>query len=256
MFIDTHCHLNDEKAYPDPVADIERALVAGVEVVMIVGVDLAGSLRAINIAAKSEGAYAIIGHHPNYAQNYTPSLLKEYEKMLAHPKVVALGEIGLDYYRDHATPEQQKACLNGHLDLAEATGKPVVFHCREAYEDLLSLLEARRYTGDILFHCFAGTPADAARALKLGLCMFGVNGPVTYPTADELRATIAKIPRDCIVLETDSPYLSPVPHRGKPNHPAFVPLIAEGLAKVWECDSGEVARVTTTNALRFFRLMG
>ncbi|MEQ1934890.1 MAG: TatD family hydrolase, partial [Fimbriimonadaceae bacterium] len=218
-------------------------------------VDLEGSHRAIEIAERTEGVFAIVGQHPNAAQHYSASILGEYEIMLAHPKVVALGEIGLDYYRDHATPDQQKRCLNDHLDLAEAKGVSVVFHCREAYCDLLALLESRKYTGDILFHCFAGSHEDAVRAMRMSNCMFGVNGPITYPRADELRATIAKIPRDCIVLETDSPYLSPVPHRGKPNHPAFVPLIAAGLAKVWECDSGEVARVTTANALRFFRLM-
>jgi TatD DNase family protein len=256
VFIDTHCHLNDKEAYPDPSAEIARAFAVGVTGLMIVGVDLDGSQRAVEIAERHEGVYAIVGQHPNYAQHYSPSLLSHFETLLKHEKVVALGEIGLDFYRDHASSAQQKACLNDHLDLAETTNKPVVFHCREAYNDLLSLLEERKYTGDTLFHCFAGTLEDAERAMNLGLCMFGVDGPITYPKADELRATIAKIPRDRIVLETDCPYLSPVPYRGKPNHPAYIPLIAEGLAKLWNCDSHEVGIMTSQNARRFFRLLG
>ncbi|MEQ1822129.1 MAG: TatD family hydrolase [Fimbriimonadaceae bacterium] len=256
MFIDTHCHLNDRKAYPDPRAEIVRAKGAGVTTMMVVGVDLAGSRYAIEIAEQNDSVYAIVGHHPNCAQQYTSEMIEEYEARLAHPKVVSLGEIGLDFYRDHASVQEQMDCLNAQLDLAEAKGAPVVFHCREAYDALLSVLEDRKYTGDMLFHCFAGTPNDAERALKLGQCMFGVNGPITYAKADELRATIRQLPRDRIVLETDCPYLSPVPHRGKPNHPAYIPLIAEGLARVWDTDTEEVARVTTANAHRFFRLMG
>lgn len=249
---DTHCHLNDSKAFPDPDRVLDEARAAGVHGFLIVGVDIAGSQKAIEIAERHEDVWAIVGHHPNYAHEYQPEMLGQYREMLAHPKVRALGEIGLDYHWDFATKEQQLACLIPQLDLAAEVDAPVVFHAREAYSDLLTILEARPRQ-PYLFHCFAGNQEDARRAMALD-AYFGVDGPVTYKKADELRATIATLPKDRIVLETDSPYMSPVPHRGKPNSPAYIPLILDEVAKTLGVGRSEAEAQTDANARAFFRL--
>lgn len=250
MLIDTHCHLNVEKDFPDPYAALADAQAAGVSHCILVGVDLESSQRAVQLAEESEGFYAVIGWHPNYTCDYTPDALPHFESLAASPRVVAIGEIGLDYHWHYATPEQQARALIDQLELAERVDLPVVFHCREAYPDLLAILEARPVR-PYLFHCFAGSREGARRAIELG-AYFGVDGPITYKKAEDLRAVVADLPRDRVVIETDSPYMTPAPHRGKPNTPTYLPLINEGLAAVWDVDREEAARITTENAQRFF----
>lgn len=250
--IDTHCHINATDSFPDPDRTLDEARAAGVRGFLIVGVDLAGSHRALEIAERHEDVWAIIGHHPNYAHQYKPEMLAEYRELLLHPKTKALGEIGLDYHWDFATREEQMACLLPQLDLAANLDLPVVFHAREAYSDLLSILEARPLR-PYLFHCFAGTAVEADRAMRLD-ATFGVDGPITYKKADELRSVIAALPRERIVVETDSPYMSPVPHRGKPNSPAYIPLILQGVADLWNVSLADAEAITDSNAKRFFRL--
>lgn len=252
--IDTHCHLNDRKAFPDPSATLIQARAAGVDRIIVIGVDEESSITAVEMARKNESVFAVVGWHPNYSANYKPQSLKTIGDLAADPKVVAIGEIGLDFHWDYATREQQEASFFDHMDLAEEIGKPVVFHCREAYPALLDLLEGRSTKPDgMLFHCFAGDEEDAARARALD-CYFGVDGPITYKKAEGLREIMRTMPRERVVLETDSPYLTPAPHRGKPNTPAFVPLINQALADVWEVDAETCAKLTTKNAERFFRL--
>jgi TatD DNase family protein len=172
--------------------------------------------------------------------------------MLRHPKTVAVGEVGLDFHWDYSTPEQQKVALLDQLELARRAEKPVVFHARDAYPQLLDILETRERL-PYLFHCFAGTQEDARRAINLD-AMFGVDGPVTYKNAGDLRHTLSQIPADRLVIETDSPYLSPVPHRGKPNTPAYVVHVNAALAQVLGITAEECAEQTTLNAEKFFRL--
>jgi TatD DNase family protein len=193
-----------------------------------------------------------VGRHPNYAHAYERSELADYRELLSHPKAVALGEIGLDFHWDFATRNQQERALFDQLDLADELGKPVVFHCREAYPELLTILESRRAMR-YLFHCFAGDADDAQRAVRLD-CHFGVDGPITYKKADALREVIAGLPRNRVVLETDSPYMSPAPYRGKPNRPSYLPFIAQGLASVWDVSADFVAQETTTTARAYFGL--
>ncbi|MEZ0327365.1 MAG: TatD family hydrolase [Fimbriimonas sp.] len=250
LLIDTHCHLNDPVAFPDPASDIAEAQEARVEQLLVVGTEPSGWHRAIELAETFSQVHAIIGWHPNYTTYYKGTA--ELEILLKHPKVVALGEIGLDYHWDYATPEQQKAALSDQLALAKRLEIPVVFHCREAYPDLLDLLEAQelhRY----LFHCFAGDMNDARRAIALG-AYFGVDGPITYKKADDLREVIASIPQDRLVIETDSPYMPPVPFRGKPNKPAYVKFVNDGLAQTVGLTPEACAQLTTENAKRFFSL--
>jgi TatD DNase family protein len=252
ILVDTHCHLNLADKFPDPSKAIREARDAGVTRMIVVGIDVALSRLALDIAEAHDGVFAIVGVHPNYANDYKPSDLTQIEEMLKHPKAVAIGEIGLDYHWDYATPEQQRKALFDQLDLAESTGKPVVFHCREAYPDLLSLLEKRKHL-KWLFHCFAGDLHDAARAAKIG-AWFGVDGPITYPKADDLREVVKSLPRDRIVIETDAPYLSPAPFRGKPNHPSYVRFVNAGLAATLGLELEECAEMTTKNAEAFFEL--
>ena len=245
---DTHCHLNDAKAFPDPAAAIEEARRAGVDRLAIVGVDEESSRRALEIAESHEGVYAIVGWHPTYAADYKDT--KAIEELLAHPKSVAIGEVGLDFYWDKSTPEQQYRCLEDHLDLAAEAKKPVVFHCRDANDELLTFLEGRAAHA-YLFHCFSGDQSHAERAVALG-AVLGVDGPITYPKNDALREIFASLPPDRIVVETDSPYMSPVPYRGKPNRPERVVHVNRALAMARGVSEEECAALTTSNAMRFF----
>lgn len=251
--IDTHCHLNLGDSFPDPAAAIDEAREHGVDRMIVVGVDLPSSHRALELCDVYEGLFAVLGIHPNSAGGCKPSNLVEIEEMLRHPKAVAIGEIGLDYHWDSATPAEQWTALQDQLDLSESTGKPVVFHCREAYPDLLDLLE-KRTRHSWLFHCFAGDLSDARRAVELG-AWFGVDGPITYPKANDLREVVRSLPRDRIVVETDSPYLSPVPLRGRPNRPGNVRFVNAGLGACLGIGEEECAALTTGNAESFFRLL-
>jgi len=252
MLIDTHCHIHDPKAFPDISETLRAAHEAGVETIMLVGTEPSDWLRAVEMATAHSELYAIVGWHPNYASEFTRESMITLEKLLSHPKVLALGEIGLDYHWDYTPREVQFAVLRAGLDLAVKCSKPVVFHAREAYSDLLDILESRP-AHNYLFHCWAGDISEAARAVALG-GYFGVDGPVTYPKAEGLREVLRAIPRDRLVVETDSPYMSPHPFRGKPNQPAYVSYVNDGLAKALGIGSEECARITTENALRFFGL--
>ena len=249
---DTHCHLNLAEHFPDPDAAIARAKEAGVTRLALVGIDLETSRRAVEIAERHESAYAIVGWHPNSAAHWSSSLIPKIEELLNHPKSIALGEIGLDYHWQFATPEQQKSCLLEQLDLAATMNKPVVFHCRKAYDDLLDILEDKKGSS-YLFHCFSGDTSHAERVEKLG-GHIGVDGPITYKKSEELRELCRRWPKNRIVIETDSPYLSPEPHRGKPNHPSNLQFINAKLAECWDLSQEETAKQTTVNALRFFGL--
>ncbi|MCH7904274.1 MAG: TatD family hydrolase [Armatimonadetes bacterium] len=249
--IDTHCHLNDSEAFPDPGAAIDRARSAGVEKLIVIGIDMPSSERAVDIAHQFDDVYATVGWHPSYAANFDPSTLAQIETWLTDPKVVALGEVGLDYHWDHATREQQHECLIAQLDLAERISCGVVFHCRDAYDDLLDLLESRG-DGRYLLHCFLGGKRHAERVISLG-GYIGVDGPITYKKNDQLRTLIASLPSDRILIETDSPYLTPEPHRGHPNEPAYVAHVNDELAKALGVSPESCADLTTSNAERFFQ---
>ena len=216
----------------------------------LVGIDFETSRRAIELAEQHEGVYAVVGWHPNSASKWSGAMFRELEEVSKHPLAVAIGEIGLDYHWDFATSEQQKDCLIDQLDLASQLKKPVVFHCRKAYDDLLDILESRP-AHDYLFHCFSGDDSHAKRVDRLG-SIIGVDGPLTYKKSDELRALCKRWPQDRVVLETDSPYLSPEPYRGKPNHPSYLPYINQALAKCWDITPEESAKQTFKNGQRFF----
>jgi TatD DNase family protein len=251
VFIDTHCHIHDEQAFPKPEAAVARAMAAGVSQLVVVGIQPEDWLRALAFSERFPNVWVILGWHPNRTADYTAASLAELRSLLAHPNVVALGEIGLDFHWDYASKEIQLFALNEQLDLAEKLHVPVVFHARNAYAELLDVLEARA-PQPYLFHCFAGNAEEAARAVALG-AILGVDGPVTYKKADDLRGVLRDVPLDRIVLETDSPYMAPAPHRGKPNEPSYIPYIAQSLSEVFGVTVEEIAARTTQTAKRFFR---
>lgn len=250
--VDTHCHLNFPDLFADPDAEVEFAVAAGVGRMIAVGCDLETSSNAVALAERRPEVYATVGWHPNSADEFEPAHLDQLREWLLLPKVVAMGEIGLDYHWNVSPRERQHEVLHAQLDLADQLGCPVVFHCREAYDDLLNVLEPRprsRY----LLHCFGGDKDQAARANALGL-WFGVDGPVTYKSADSLRQVLRTLPKDRLVVETDAPYLPPHPYRGKPNRPAYVGLVNAGLAQTLGMNVADCAAMTTANAERFFGL--
>lgn len=249
---ETHCHLNDMKAFPDTEAAIAEARKSGVHQMVVIGVDVESSRKAQEIAHGHKDVWFAAGWHPNHAGEYATSDLPHIEEMLGDSKCLALGEIGLDYFRDYCPREDQYRCLNDQLDLAASLGSRVIFHCRDAYGDLLDVLE-KRETLPYLFHCFAGTKEEGVRCAKLD-GYFGVDGPITYKSRDDLRDAIRSLPQDRLVIETDAPWMPPVPHRGKRNHPAWLALVNEGLATSLEMDANECGEMTTRNAERFFGL--
>jgi TatD DNase family protein len=197
--------------------------------------------------------YACAGWHPTSAAKYRST--GQIEVLCEHPKVVAIGEIGLDYHWDYSTPEQQRVSTDAHWELACRLQMPVVFHCREAYEDLIEWLECQTYYPPACaLHCFAGSASHARRALAIEKTevFFGIDGPITFKNADGLREIAAGLPIDRLLLETDAPFLTPHPHRGKPNEPAMIPLICEGLATALSISPEEAAAATTRNACRAF----
>jgi len=263
MFIDTHAHL----CYPDFAGDmaqvIERAQAAKVTQVVSISTDLEAVRQTLKIASQFEGVYAAVGLHPGEVPKVSLCDMKELALLAAEPKVVAIGEIGLDYFReaktDAALQQQQKDLFWAQLELAKERHLPVVIHNRSAENDILEILRAH---GDALpkdwrpwgvMHCFSGTEKFAFDCIEIGL-LISYTGILTFKNADALRGVAKKVPLDCVMLETDAPYLAPVPNRGKRNEPAYVPFIANVLAEIKGTSVEEVGRVTTENARRLFRL--
>ncbi len=250
--IDSHCHLDNPQFNPDREAVIERALAAGVERMVVIGTgDGPPDLEAgIRLAERHEAIYATVGVHPHDASKATPDTYKRLRELLQHPKVVALGEIGLDYHYDHSPREVQREVFLEQMLIAGEASKPIVIHTREAWEDTLALLEKhwkRTGLGGIM-HCFSGGPSEAQRCLDLGFHLsFG--GIVTFPKAADVQEAARTTPADRILIETDAPYLAPVPYRGKRNEPAFVAQTARKLAELRGVTPEEIARITTENFL-------
>jgi TatD DNase family protein len=250
VLIDTHCHIQNTENFADPDQVVADAFAAGVEKIVVVGCEPNDWNTVLAFIERHENVYGICGWHPNYTASYDPIELPKLIRVLKHPKILALGEIGLDYHWDYSPHSLQIQALKDQLRVSEDYSKPVVFHAREAYSDLLDILEKvppRKY----LYHCFAGTKDEARRALRLG-AWFGCDGPITYKKSDELREVFKFIPVHKIVLETDSPYMSPEPFRGKPNTPANIPIINKMLAELHGVSEQEMADQTTLNAKDFF----
>jgi TatD DNase family protein len=268
-FTDTHCHLDSEKFDADRSEVLRRAEEAGVTRILVPGVDLGSSRSALALAESHPRLYAAIGVHPSEVNDYHKSMLKELRSLEGHPRVRAVGEIGLDYYWDTAPHKLQRRVLEDQLALAAELQLPVVIHFREKADtpggpcstDLLGTLQEwtaslRRGKNPLadrpgVLHSFSGTLEMAQAAMGLGFFL-GVTGPVTYQNAQKRLELVAALPLECILLETDAPYLSPHPRRGKRNEPATICLIADKIACVQGITTGQVARVTSENARQLF----
>lgn len=250
--VDTHCHLDFEQFDPDREAVLERARAAGVARLVIPGVDLAACRRAVALAERYPQVYALVGLHPNSADELTPDGLAEIRALAKHPKVVGIGEIGIDLYWRKLSRTEQEAAFRAQIDLADEAGLPIVIHDRDAHAEVMAVLRERRPAAGAALHAFSGDAAMAAEATALGCCL-GVGGPLTYRKNDALRALFAAAPLDRVLIETDAPYLTPQFRRGQRNEPAYVREVAVMLAEIRGISIETVAEATTRNAARFFR---
>lgn len=247
---DDHCHL-DLTAERGPSADeaLAAAQQAGVERLITVGTDVASSRVAIDVARARDGVWATAGVHPHDAKDGWDGL----EALLAEPEVVAVGECGLDYHYDHSPRDVQRESFAAQIALAHAHDLALVVHTREAWEDTFAVLEAEGVPSRTVIHCFTGGPDEARRCLDLGAHL-SFSGIVTFKGAPEVREAAVLCPLDRLLVETDAPFLAPVPHRGRPNQPAFVALVGEAVAEAKGVEVGEVATATWANAARVYRL--
>jgi TatD DNase family protein len=232
--VDTHCHLDDERFADDLDGILTRAREAGVSRLMTIGTGIGPPdlEAAVRLAARYEPVYATVGVHPHDASKADDTTIERLRDLVRHPKVLALGEIGLDYHYNNSPPEKQREVFAAQLALAAEAQTPVVIHTREAWEDTFRLLDRHwdSSTGGIM-HCFTGGPREAERCLGMGFHL-SFAGIVTYPKAEEIRQAARLTPIDRLLVETDAPYLAPVPHRGKRNEPAFVVETAKRLSEV------------------------
>lgn len=251
-YVDTHCHLDHhfELAAADQV---HRARQAGVTTMVTVGTDLASSAQAVATAERFEGVYAAVGIHPNDATEATPQALEVIERLAGDPACVAVGETGLDYYRDHTTPAQQDASFRAHIDIAKRTDRALVIHCRDAWDDVLRTLDEVGPPGRVVMHCFSGDLDVTQRCVERGY-FTSFAGNVTFKNAAELRRAAAAVPNGLLLSETDSPYLTPHPHRGAPNDPSYVAVTVRTLAEVRDRSVEDLARVVADNTARAFAL--
>lgn len=249
-WIDTHCHFNLTEYFPNPEPWIEKALASGVTQMIVIGIDRKSSEKAVALADKYESLFATVGCHPNSALEWTEKDNQFYEALFNHPKCVGIGEIGLDYYWDKCPKAIQMKVMEAQIELAKSLKTSIVFHCREAYEDLINYATKHQLPPSV-FHCFAGNPAQAKQTADLGIYA-GVDGPITYKKADELREAIAGFPIEHLLIETDAPFLTPHPFRGKPNDPSLVPIIGEKLSEVKGIPLEQLEAQLRLNSCRLF----
>ncbi|MDD4903192.1 MAG: TatD family hydrolase [Candidatus Bipolaricaulis sp.] len=250
--IDSHAHLDDDAFDKDRAALVAKLHAEEIGVVTV-GADLASSREAVRLAARHRQVWAAVGVHPHDAKSVTPAVLRELEALAKEPKVVAIGEIGLDYYRDLSPRDVQRQVFAEQLALAKRLGLPVAIHNRESTDDLVRILRKAGASHRGVIHSFLGNFELAQTFLDLAFHL-GVGGPLTYPANAALRDAIRHVPLDRILLETDCPYLTPVPHRGKRNEPAYVGLVAKAIADLRGAPPSAVAEVTTRNAIAVFGL--
>jgi TatD DNase family protein len=253
MLIDTHTHLDDARYDADRDAMIQRARQAGVTAFVTIGCDLTTSRSAVTLADRHADIYASIGVHPHEVKHIRDDWYDELRRLAQHAKVVAYGEIGLDYHYNHSPPKDQRERFREQIQLARDLHLPVVIHTREAQEDTISILKEEKASevGGV-FHCFSGDAWLAKDALDLGFYL-SFSGILTFNNATMLREIAKQTPLDRVLIETDCPYLTPVPHRGKRNEPAFVSHVARQLAEIHPDLSLErIEEATTENAKRLF----
>lgn len=253
MLIDTHAHLDLPEFKQDQDAVIERARAEGVEHIITIGIGLKECRNALEIARKHPFISASIGMHPHNASRLDLKALDFLEKHSGDPNVVALGEMGLDFFRNRSPREDQMRAFRAQLDLAESLGMPVVIHDRDAHDETLEILREEKPSCGGVLHCFSGDTVMARQCIDLGF-MISIPGTVTFKNAAQMHDVAKNIPLEHLLIETDCPFLTPVPHRGKRNEPAYVRFVAEKIAELKKIDVDEVIERTGANACRLFGL--
>ena len=252
MLFDTHAHLDDEKFADDLDEVISRAEANGIGYILTASSDIASSVENITLTQKHRIFYAAVGIHPHNAVNHNKSVISMLKEFASYPKVVAIGETGLDYYYDNSPREAQKICFARHISLAREVRLPIIVHDREAHEDTLNILKSEN-AKDVggVFHCYSGSVEMAREVMELGF-LISIAGPVTFRNARKLLDVVKYVPDDMLLVGTDSPYLAPEPHRGRRNEPAYVKLVAEKIAEIKGKSLEYIAETTTSNAKRLF----
>ena len=254
MLVDSHCHLDFPDFAEERDAVVERAKAAGVGTMLTISTKLSEFPRVLEVAEAYPDVYCSVGVHPHEADREEGATdAAKIAALTQNPKVIGIGETGLDYYYGHSSRDNQRAAFNAHLDAARETGLPVIVHSRDAEADTMELLRAAAAKGRLtgLIHCFTGTQALADCAVELGFCI-SFSGIVTFKNAEELREIAKKVPAARLLVETDAPYLAPVPNRGKRNEPAFVTYTAALLAELRGTTPDVIAETTSANFFRLF----
>lgn len=248
--IDSHAHLD---MVPDPDAALARAAERGVTQVITIGVDQASSRWAAEFAATRDDVWATVGSHPHDAKDWTPAFEDLVRSLCESPRVVGISEAGLDYYYDHSPREMQQQQFRDHIRLAHQTGKTLVIHTRDAWDDTFAILGEEGVPPRVVFHCWTGGPAEAERAVAIG-AVLSISGIVTFNNAQPIRDAVAATPLEHLIVETDSPFLTPVPNRGKKNEPAYVADVAAAVAKLKGMDAAEFDVAAESTTRRIFAL--
>ncbi len=246
MYIDSHAHIQINQFQHDQEEVIKRANQAEVNTILVVGFDLDTSISAIALSEKHDNLLATVGLHPHNAKDLTPDTLKTFHQLIKHEKVIAFGEIGLDYYRNLSPKNVQIDAFEKQLNLAEDNNLPIIIHNRDAYVDILPILEARRGKVRGVLHCFTGNVELMHRSLQCGFHI-GIGGIVTFPNAKDMQTVAKAVPQDKLLIETDCPWLTPQFQRGKRNEPAYVVAVAEKIAELRKTTTEAIAEITTKN---------
>lgn len=251
-WIDSHAHLNDSAFENDLEQMIDNALEAGVKAILVPGFDLISSIKAVELAERHQMLWAAVGIHPHDAKTWDQATVTNLEQLLAEPKVVAVGEIGLDYHYNYSVREEQLKAFIEQINIAKQYNKPIIIHNREAHQDTFETLTREKVGGaGGVMHCFSGSREMATQFIQMGLHI-SFAGPLTFTNAVRLREAANEIPLERLLVETDSPYLAPHPLRGRRNEPALVKLVGEKLAEVKNLSIEEVMRITSANAGTLF----
>ena len=254
QLIDSHCHLNLSAFNEDVDAVIQRAHAAGVEKMIVIGTEMADSIRALELAHQYPGIYATIGIHPHDSKSANEAGYERLKALATDSKVVAYGEIGLDFYRDHSPKPVQRREFARQLNLAGELGLPVVIHDRDAHREVYDIIRSEEgYRHGGVIHCFSADYNWAKRFVDLGFAI-SLPGTITFPKSHIQKEVAEKLSLDDLLIETDAPFLAPIPHRGKRNEPAYVGFVAEAIAKLRKLDPAEVAAATSANSKRVFNL--
>lgn len=255
MLIDTHCHLDFDEFNSDRAAVIKRAKAAGVGCLINVGSSLEGSKRSVGLASGDDGIFASVGVHPHHAEEMTEDVFFEIEKLAKDTKVVAIGEVGLDYFKSPSKAARQKEIFIKFIELSKRLKLPLIIHTRLAHEDTIDILKktCASFPASGVMHCFSGDEKMLGEALDMGLFVsFTCN--LTFKNAKALRETAKRVPPDRLLLETDAPFLAPEAHRGERNEPAYITELRDVLSELLGLSKGDLERITTDNAKKLFRL--